>query len=150
MLQIGGNTFYDCKNKIPMKIPEFKRSGIGTIPDFPTKANAIALVNQTAVLASRHGYRMTTMDGDASVAAYGDSLANFGAVFAAMQETIKSQANSLLVAMQYQLANIQLCMNVGPQPPSSGYVPAQQQTLATTSAMVAVRAMAVVSQNNQP
>jgi hypothetical protein len=34
MFRIGGNTFYDRKNKIPMKIPEFKRSGIGLIAEF--------------------------------------------------------------------------------------------------------------------
>jgi hypothetical protein len=34
MLQIGKNTFYIQKNKIPMKIPEFKRSGIGIITEF--------------------------------------------------------------------------------------------------------------------
>jgi hypothetical protein len=34
MLRIGRNTFYDRKNKIPMKIPEFKRSGIGLIAEF--------------------------------------------------------------------------------------------------------------------
>jgi hypothetical protein len=34
LLRIGGNTFYDQKNKIPMKIPEFKRSGIGLIAEF--------------------------------------------------------------------------------------------------------------------
>ncbi len=34
MFIIGGNTFYDQKNKIPMKIPEFKRSGIGLIAEF--------------------------------------------------------------------------------------------------------------------
>jgi hypothetical protein len=34
MFRIGGNTFYDQKNKIPMKIPEFKRSGIGLIAEF--------------------------------------------------------------------------------------------------------------------
>ncbi len=67
------------------------------------------------------------MEDDVLVALYGDSLANFGAVFAAMQEAMKSRANSLLVAMQNQLSNIQLCMNVGQQPPSSGYAPAQQQ-----------------------
>jgi hypothetical protein len=33
-LQIGGNTFYDWKNKILMKIPEFKRSGTGIIVEF--------------------------------------------------------------------------------------------------------------------
>jgi hypothetical protein len=69
---------------------------------------------------------MTAMDNDALVAAYDDLLVNFGAVFAATQETMKSQANSL-VAMQNQLLNIQLCMNVGQQPPSSSYAPAQQQ-----------------------
>jgi hypothetical protein len=73
---------------------------------------------------------MTAMDDDASVASYGDLLANFGAAFAATQETMKSQGNSL-VAMQNQLANIQLCMNVGQQPPSSGYTPAQQQRMFT-------------------
>ncbi len=31
---IGGNTFYNWKNKIPMKIQEFKRSGIGLIAEF--------------------------------------------------------------------------------------------------------------------
>ncbi len=34
MFRIGGNTFYDRKNKIPKKIPEFKRSGIGSIAEF--------------------------------------------------------------------------------------------------------------------
>jgi hypothetical protein len=34
MLRIGRNTLYDQKNKIPMRIPEFKRSGIGLIVEF--------------------------------------------------------------------------------------------------------------------
>ncbi len=34
MFRIGGNTFYDRKNKILMKITEFKRSGIGLIAEF--------------------------------------------------------------------------------------------------------------------
>jgi hypothetical protein len=89
-------------------------------------ANTIALVNQTAVLASQHDYKMIIMDNDTLVAVYNGSLANFGAAFAATQETMKSQANSL-VTMQNQLASIQLCMNVGQQPPSSSCVPAQQQ-----------------------
>ncbi len=33
MFRIGGNTFYDRKNKIPMKIPESKRSEIGKIAE---------------------------------------------------------------------------------------------------------------------
>ncbi len=34
MFRIGGNTFYDPKNEIPMEIPEFKRSGIGLTTEF--------------------------------------------------------------------------------------------------------------------
>jgi hypothetical protein len=34
VFRISGNTFYDRKNKIPMRIPEFKRSGIGLIAEF--------------------------------------------------------------------------------------------------------------------
>jgi hypothetical protein len=34
MFGIGGNTFYDRKNKIPMQILEFKRSQIGLIAEF--------------------------------------------------------------------------------------------------------------------
>jgi hypothetical protein len=34
VFKIGRNTFYDRKNKIPMKILEFKRSGIGLIAEF--------------------------------------------------------------------------------------------------------------------
>jgi hypothetical protein len=34
VFQIGGNTFYDGKNKIPMIFPEFKRSRIGIITEF--------------------------------------------------------------------------------------------------------------------
>jgi hypothetical protein len=54
--------------------------------------------------ALQHGYGLTAMDNDALVAAYNDLLANFGAKFAATQETMKSQANGL-VAMQNQLSN---------------------------------------------
>jgi hypothetical protein len=34
MFRIGRNTFNDRKNKFLMKIPEFKRSGIGLIAEF--------------------------------------------------------------------------------------------------------------------
>ena len=34
VFRIGGNTFYDWRNEILMKIPEFKRSGIGLIAEF--------------------------------------------------------------------------------------------------------------------
>jgi hypothetical protein len=72
-----------CKNMVP---PIIK-----TIDSFKDYwANAIALCNQTAVLASQHVYGMTSMDNDALVAAYNDSLVNFGATFTATQETMKS------------------------------------------------------------
>jgi hypothetical protein len=92
--------------------------------------NAIALVNQTAVPALQHGNGMTAMDDGALVTAYDDLRTNIGAAFAAMQETMKSQANSL-VTVQNQLANIQLCMNIGQNSPSSGYIPTQQQRMFT-------------------
>ncbi len=78
-----------CKNavqQIVKTIDSFKKYG----------ANAIAFVNQTAVPASQHGYGMTVMDNGALVASYDDLLANFGARFAATQETMKSHANSLV------------------------------------------------------
>jgi hypothetical protein len=90
-------------------------------------ANAITLVNQTAVPASQHGYGMAAMDNDALLALYSKSLANFGATYAATQESIKTQATSL-ASMQGQLTNIQqFCMNVGQQPPPNIYTPTQQQ-----------------------
>jgi hypothetical protein len=49
---------------------------------------------------------MTTLDNKALLALYGNLLANFSAAYAATQETMKSQVDSL-VAMQGQLANIQ-------------------------------------------
>jgi hypothetical protein len=59
-------------------------------------SNAITLVNQMSVPALQHGYGMAAMDNDGgSIASYGESLANFGTGYAAIQETVKSQADSL-------------------------------------------------------
>jgi hypothetical protein len=41
VFRIGGNTFYDRKNKIPMKIPESKRSEIGKIAEFCVIPNGL-------------------------------------------------------------------------------------------------------------
>ncbi len=112
-----------CKNAAPLIVEP-----INSFKEY--WANAIALVNQTAVLASQHGYGMIAMDNDASVAAYDDLLENFGAAFTTTQETMKGQADSL-VAMQNQLLNIQLCMNIGQMPPNSTYTPAQHQRMFT-------------------
>lgn len=92
-------------------------------------SEAITLVNQMASPAVQHNYGMSAMDDDATVASYGESLANFGAAFAATQETMKSQATSL-ASIHGQLANLQqFCMAVGQQqqPPTNIHAPAQQQ-----------------------
>ncbi len=111
----------------------------------------IALVNQTAVPALQHGSGMTIMDDDVLATAYNDLLTNFGAVFAATHKTMKSQANNL-VAIQNQLSNIQLCMNVSQHPQATAMFPLSNNARppTTASAMAAARAMAVVSHNNQP
>jgi hypothetical protein len=41
VFRIGGNTFYNQKNKILMKNPVFKRSGIGLIAEFHGILNGI-------------------------------------------------------------------------------------------------------------
>ncbi len=70
---------------------------------------------------------MAAMDNNALLALYSESLANFGAMYTAMQESIKTQATSL-ASMQGQLTNIQqFCMNVSQQPPPNIYAPTQQQ-----------------------
>jgi hypothetical protein len=73
---------------------------------------------------------MVAMDNKGgSITSYGKSLANFGAAYAAMQETVKSQANSLS-AIQAQLVGLQqFCMAVGQQqlPPNNIYYAPQQQ-----------------------
>ena len=70
---------------------------------------------------------MAAMDDDVSIALYSKSLANFGAAYAATQESMKAQATNMAV-MQGQLTNIQqFCMAVGQQPPPNIYTPAQQQ-----------------------
>ena len=77
-----------CENETP---PIFK-----TVDSFKEYwADVIALVNQTAAPASQHGYSMAAMDDDASTASYSESLANFGAAYAATQESMKAQATTM-------------------------------------------------------
>ena len=49
-------------------------------------ADKIMLVNQMAIPASFHGYRMTAVNNDDTVASFEESIANFGAVYAITQE----------------------------------------------------------------
>jgi hypothetical protein len=68
-------------------------------------AAKITLVNQTAVPTSQYGYRMATTNDDDSVVSYGKSIANFGAAYAATQESVKLQGTTI-TAMQSQLNTI--------------------------------------------
>jgi hypothetical protein len=63
-------------------------------------AAKFSLVNQTAIPASMHGYGMATVNNDNySVASYRELTANFGAAYAATQESVKSQG-ATIVSMQ--------------------------------------------------
>jgi hypothetical protein len=53
MFRIGENTFYDQTNKIPMKVPEFKRSGIRLIAEFRGIPNGFPNQVQQQVLQMR-------------------------------------------------------------------------------------------------
>ena len=97
-------------------------------------ANTIALVNQTALPATQHGYGMAAVDDDVTIASYSKLIANFGAAYAATQESIKNQATTMAASYANQLANIQqFCMAVNQQPPPNMqppptiYVPPYQQ-----------------------
>jgi hypothetical protein len=65
-------------------------------------AAKITLVNQTAVPTSQYGYGMATTNNNDSVVSYGKSIANFGAAYAATQESVKLQGTTIM-AMQSQL-----------------------------------------------
>ena len=53
-------------------------------------SEAIALINQTAAPALQHGYSMAAVDDDTSIALYTKTMTNFGAAYAATQDTMKS------------------------------------------------------------
>ncbi len=69
-------------------------------------AAKITLLNQTAIPASMHGYRMANVNDDNSALLYGESIANFGAAYTTMQELLKSQG-TMIASMQGQMQAIQ-------------------------------------------
>jgi hypothetical protein len=76
-------------------------------------APEITLVNQTTIPAGMHGYGMAAVNNNDSVALYEDSIANFGAAYAAAQETVKSQGMTI-ASMQGQMqAMQQYCTALG-------------------------------------
>ncbi len=67
------------------------------------------------------------MNDDDSVVSYGKSIANFGAAYAATQESVKAQGMTI-ASMQGELqAMQQYCMALQQQPPLAIYAPQQQQ-----------------------
>jgi hypothetical protein len=90
-------------------------------------AAKITLVNQIAIPVSLHGYGMATVNKDKSVTSYSKLIANFGAVYATTQESVKTQG-LMIVAMQGQLNTMtQYCMALQQQAPPTIYTPQQQQ-----------------------
>ena len=65
-------------------------------------ADKITCVNQTAIPTSSHGHGMATINNNDIVALYGESIANFGAVCAVTQESVKIQGTTIAL-MQTQL-----------------------------------------------
>jgi hypothetical protein len=89
-------------------------------------SSKIALVNQTAIPSSLHGYGMAALNNkDGLVTSYGKSIANFGTTYAATQESIKTQG-SMIASLQGQVnAMQQYCMALQQQPHPT--ICAQQQ-----------------------
>ncbi len=86
------------------------------------------LVNQMVVPASMHSYGMAVVNSANSVVSYGESIANFGAAYAATHESLKAHS-SMITSMQGQLqAMQQFCMALQQQqPPPPTYIHQQQQ-----------------------
>jgi hypothetical protein len=102
---------------------------IETFNSFKTLwSDKITLVNQTSVPASLHGYGTMATTDNLSVGSYEESLANFGAAYAATQESVKSQASTIAMMQSQMQAMQQYCMNVQQfqQAPAMQY---QQQQL---------------------
>jgi hypothetical protein len=60
-------------------------------------AAKITLVNQTTIPTSQYRYGMTATNNDNSVISYGNTISNFGAAYAATQESVKSQGMTIAV-----------------------------------------------------
>jgi hypothetical protein len=75
-------------------------------------AEKITMVNQTAIPAALHGYGMMATNDDKSVISYEESLANFGAAYAATQESVKSQASTIATLQSQMQSMHQYCKNL--------------------------------------
>jgi hypothetical protein len=76
----------------------------------------ITLVNQTAIPASMHGNGMAAVNDNNPTALYGESIANFGAAYAATHESVKSQGGTIASKQGQMQAMQHYCMALGQQP----------------------------------
>ncbi len=85
-------------------------------------SSKITLVNQTTIPASLHGYEMAAINYYvASVASYGELIANFGAAYATTQESVRSQGLTI-ASLQGPVNKMQqYCMTIQQQPPPTSY-----------------------------
>ncbi len=88
----------------------------------------ITLINQTVIPTSLHSYGMAAVNNDnASITSYVEFIANFGAAYAATQESIRSQG-STIASLQGQVNTTQqYCMTIQQQLPPTNYVVQQQR-----------------------
>ena len=108
------------------------------------------LVNQTAVPASLHGYGMAAVNDDNTVALYGESIANFGAAYAATQESVKTQGTTI-ASMQTQLqAMQQYCMGLQQQPPPPSMRHSSKHRVAVDTAIIPSRPVAGAAADIKP
>jgi hypothetical protein len=85
-------------------------------------SSKIALVNQTAIPASLHGYGMAVVNNnDGSVISYGESITNFGAAYTATQESVKMQGSMIALLQSQFNAMQQYFMALQSQPPPPIY-----------------------------
>jgi hypothetical protein len=90
-------------------------------------AAKITLFNQTAIIASQYGYRMTVTNNDNSVISYGESIANFGAAYTATQESVKSQGTTITVMQSQLYAVPQYCIALQQQATPTNHTAQQQR-----------------------
>jgi hypothetical protein len=76
---------------------------------------AVNIVSFTATPASQHGYGMNAIEDDPLAAYLTDAVSNFGAAYAATQESLRNK-NASINAMQGQIQ--MLCIALGNQPPA--------------------------------
>jgi hypothetical protein len=84
------------------------------------------LVNQTAIPASLHGYGMAAVNTDDTVVLFKESTANFGATYAATQESVKTQGTTIALIQTQLQAMHQYCIGLQQQPSPTIYAPQQQ------------------------